>query len=142
MAVQYDYLTLFSGTYIYPNWAKGVEFMIVGLCLVCIPGWMIYQLIRDGLFRRNFFKIVKESVQPTADWKPALLEDQTGRYAPENFTPTLGKSATSSNAVLRHDPKSVELTGITNRDGENVFVTESSGDLPSYDNVAFTKEEP
>ena len=29
--------------------------------------------------------MIKESVQPTSEWKPALAKDQTGRYSPENM---------------------------------------------------------
>jgi solute carrier family 6 amino acid transporter-like protein 5/7/9/14 len=89
MAVQYDAPTLFSGTYTYPQWAEAVGFLLVVAVLIWIPLWWIYLPIAVKLAHREkgILQIIKENLQPSDKWKPALKVNQTGRYAPKDSTP-------------------------------------------------------
>jgi len=83
MAVQYGPPTLFSGAYVYPSWSEAIGFLVIFLALGSIPVWWIYWLLKQGLW-----KLIKVNCQPTENWKPALVENQTGRYARNDFPKT------------------------------------------------------
>ncbi|XP_063412861.1 sodium- and chloride-dependent glycine transporter 2-like [Mytilus trossulus] len=69
-AIQYEPTAM--GSYMYPDWANALGWMIVLCPLVFIPGWFIYHLL---------FKDNRGMCSPRPNWGPALDENQTGRYA-------------------------------------------------------------
>nr|XP_025712474.1 sodium- and chloride-dependent glycine transporter 1 isoform X3 [Callorhinus ursinus]XP_025712475.1 sodium- and chloride-dependent glycine transporter 1 isoform X3 [Callorhinus ursinus] len=66
--------------YQYPGWAVAIGFLMALSSVICIPFYALFQLCRtdgDTLLQR-----LKNAMKPSRDWGPALLEHQTGRYAP------------------------------------------------------------
>jgi SNF family Na+-dependent transporter len=78
--------TLFSGTYVFPDWAAAIGWMIVAFTLFFIPVVFVYTLFKNGAF-----KIMVESAKPLAKWGPAETANRTGRYA------VLGEESTEEN---------------------------------------------
>lgn len=66
--------------YQYPGWAVAIGFLMALSSVICIPLYALFQLCRtdgDTLLQR-----LKNATKPSRGWGPALLEHQTGRYAP------------------------------------------------------------
>jgi len=79
-SVQFKPPTLLGNEY--PTWAQALGFMIVFVVLGWIPLWWIYLTVKELLAGNQLKTVIIKNLQPTKDWKPALEENQTGRYAP------------------------------------------------------------
>ncbi|XP_074660842.1 sodium- and chloride-dependent glycine transporter 1-like isoform X2 [Tubulanus polymorphus] len=62
--------------YTYPEWAKGLGWMIALFPLLLFPAWFLYQYCRDG-----GWMVLRESLKPMESWGPALMENRTDIYA-------------------------------------------------------------
>ena len=66
-------------------------------------------------------QIIKENLQPSDKWKPALKVNQTGRYAPKDSTPQVVVFAVNSEGLpmeLKGDGANGESNLAFNNDGE------------------------
>ncbi|XP_029641044.1 sodium- and chloride-dependent glycine transporter 1-like [Octopus sinensis] len=55
------------GDYVYPDWANGIGWAIVGICITSIPAYFFYYLFKSPLFIES----VKAIITPAADWGPS-----------------------------------------------------------------------
>jgi solute carrier family 6 amino acid transporter-like protein 5/7/9/14 len=135
-AVQYQAPVVLT-TYVFPLWAEGIGWLIVGLCLFFIPVVFLYGYCRDG-----GLKLLYVTTRPTDEWGPAKASDRTGRYA-RDTKPFL------DNSMGRHDDdddkKSKRSASLSSGAGiyENqpeVLLTVSKGFGGGLDNVAFVSD--
>jgi len=79
-SVQFEPPTLLGKAY--PDWAQAFGFLLIIFVLIWIPIWWVYLPIREALTGNKFGPAIVKNIQPTKDWRPALEENQIGRYAP------------------------------------------------------------
>ncbi|KAI4538092.1 hypothetical protein MJG53_011631 [Ovis ammon polii x Ovis aries] len=78
LLIQYETITY--NEYQYPSWAEAIGFLMALSSVICIPFYaLFYFRITDG---DTLLQHLKNSTKPSRDWGPALLEHQTGPYAP------------------------------------------------------------
>ncbi|KAM7237118.1 hypothetical protein CapIbe_011362 [Capra ibex] len=78
LVIQYETITY--NQYQYPRWAEAIGFLMALSSVICIPFYALFYFRRtDG---DTFLQHLKNSTKPSRDWGPALLDHQTGPYAP------------------------------------------------------------
>ncbi|XP_067650919.1 sodium- and chloride-dependent glycine transporter 1-like [Haliotis asinina] len=81
-----QYTPMASGSYIYPDWAQGLYWLVALFPMSAIPGWFLFHFLRNG-----GLELLKRLSSPLPEWGPSLPENRTGRYASESSKGDAGK---------------------------------------------------